>query len=84
MSIGADAGVPALSAPAFPQHLKLGRILGLGNNSSTLMRFGAGIAGGRGWGEGLGEGLQNAMSGPALDQQRAGQNQTVTALMNAG
>ena len=48
------------------------------------MGLGAGIAGGRSWGEGLGKGLQNAMSGRALDQQRAGQNQTVTALMNRG
>jgi len=56
----------------------------LGNNSSTLMGLGAGIAGGRNWGEGLGKGLQNAMSGRALDQQRAGQDQTVAALMGRG
>jgi hypothetical protein len=39
---------------------------------------------GRSWGEGLSNGLQDATSGRALDQQRAGQNQTVTALMNRG
>src|SRR5712691_142794 len=75
--------------PAPPQDYGSGAVLGglgnwLGNNSSTLMGLGAGIAGGKTWGEGLSKGLQNAMSGRALDQQRAGQNQTVTALMNRG
>ena len=80
---------PPLPLPqALPQD-QGGSVLGglgnwLGNNSSTLMGLGAGIAGGRSWGEGLGKGLQNAMSGRALDQQRAGQNQTVTALMSRG
>ena len=86
----AAAATPQLPLPhVLPQDQGSGSVLGglanwLGNNSSTLMGLGAGIAGGRSWGEGLGKGLQNAMSGRALDQQRAGQNQTVTALMNCG
>jgi hypothetical protein len=81
---------PTLALPhMLPQDQVTGSVLGglgnwLGNNSSTLMGLGAGIAGGKTWGEGLSKGLQNAMSGRALDQQRAGQNQTVTALMNRG
>jgi hypothetical protein len=86
----AAVATPQLPLPqALPQDQGVGAGLGglanwLGNNSSTLMGLGAGIAGGRSWGEGLGKGLQNAMSGRALDQQRAGQNQTVTALMKRG
>jgi hypothetical protein len=87
----ATAAVPTPTLPpqALPQDQGSGSVLGglgnwLGNNSSTLMGLGAGIAGGKTWGEGLSKGLQNAMSGRALDQQRAGQNQTVTALMNRG
>jgi hypothetical protein len=89
-----DVATAAASAPQpmppLPQDYgSSGSVLGglgnwLGNNSSTLMGLGAGIAGGKTWGEGLSKGLQNAMSGRALDQQRAGQNQTVAALMNRG
>ena len=56
----------------------------LGNNSSTLMGLGAGIAGGRTWGEGLSKGFQNAITGRALDQRRAVHDQTVAALMQRG
>jgi hypothetical protein len=89
----ATAAIPApppmLPLPqALPQDQGSGSVLGglgnwLGNNSSTLMGLGAGIAGGRSWGEGLGKGLQNAMSGRALDQQRAGQNQSHDAARGA-
>jgi hypothetical protein len=88
-----DVAMAAASAPQpmppLPQDYGSGSVLGglgnwLGSNSSTLMGLGAGIAGGKTWGEGLSKGFQNAASGRALDQQRAGQNQTVTALMNRG
>jgi len=81
---------PTLPLPqVLPQDQGSGAGLGglgnwLGNNGSTLVGLGAGIAGGRSWGEGLSKGFQNAMSGRALDQQRAGQNQTVAALMTRG
>ena len=56
----------------------------LGDNSSTLIGLGAGLAGGRNWGEGLSKGLQNALTARALDRQRAAHEQTVAALMQRG
>jgi hypothetical protein len=56
----------------------------LGDNSTTLLGLGAGLAGGRNWGEGLGQGFKLAMGGRALDQQRAAQGRTVAALIKLG
>ena len=74
----------AASATPGPSHWRCSAVSAIGSAATpTLMGLGAGIAGGRAQGEGLSR-AQNAMSGRALDQQRAGQSQTVTALMNRG
>ena len=79
---------PPLPQPAMLQDQD-GGLLGalgewLGNNRSALMGFGAGIAGGSNWGEGINKGWQNAVAGSSLDQKRAAENQTATALTNCG
>ena len=56
----------------------------LGDNSSALIGLGGGLAGGRSWSQGLGRGLELALSGRALDRQRAARNETVATLTRLG